>query len=292
MYELVRINENDYYVESPTRVGIVKISENDVCLIDSGKDKDAGKRALRHIRENGWTLRAIYNTHFHADHIGANRYLAEETGCRIFATGVDCALTRHPILEPVSLYGANPIEELRHKFLLAPESCAEYLTEKELPEGFELIDLKGHSFDMVGFKTPSGTAFLADAISSRETLDKYKIGVIYDVGAYLETLERIKNMDAKCFVFAHVGECEEISELVEYNKKKTLEIADKICEICSSPVSFEEILQALFFDFGLNMTFEQHALVGSTVRSYLTYLKEQGRALPYFENNVMLWKKA
>lgn len=44
MYELIRINENDYYIDAPTRVGIVKISENEVCLIDSGPDKDAGKK--------------------------------------------------------------------------------------------------------------------------------------------------------------------------------------------------------------------------------------------------------
>ena len=36
-----------------------------------------------------------------------------------------------------------------------------------------ILDLKGHSFDMVGFKTADGTAYIADSVSSSDTLDKY-----------------------------------------------------------------------------------------------------------------------
>ena len=39
------------------------------------------------------------------------------------------------------------------------------------------------------------------------------------------------------------------------------------------------------------MTFEQHVLVGSTVRSYLAWLKDHGRLEVVFENNVLLWKE-
>ncbi len=291
MYELIRINENDYYIDAPTRVGIVKISENEVCLIDSGADKDAGKKVKRHLDENGWRLKAIYNTHFHADHVGANKYFFEQTGCEIFARGVDCALIKHTLLEPVSLYGANPPSELLHKFLVAPESPVRELTEKNLPEGFQLLDLPGHSFDMTGFKTPGGTAYIADALSSRETLDKYKIGVIYDVKKYLDTLESLKQNDSKFFVPCHSSPCESIRELCQYNIDKTHEIADKICEICSASTSFEHILEMLFFEYGMTMTFQQHALVGSTVRSYLTYLKNEGRVEAFFERNKLLWRR-
>ena len=69
-----------------------------------------------------------------------------------------------------------------------------------------------------------------------------------------------------------------------------IEIADKICEIISGGMNFDSILQSLFLELDLKMTFEQHALVGSTVRSYLTYLKNAGRAEPYFENNILMWK--
>ena len=70
MYELVQISENCFYIQSPAKIGVVKLSEGEVCLIDSGNDKEAGKKALRILEQNGWTLKAIYNTHSNADHIG------------------------------------------------------------------------------------------------------------------------------------------------------------------------------------------------------------------------------
>ena len=77
------------------------------------------------------------------------------------------------------------------------------LTQEVLPEGFTLLPLPGHFFDMGGVRTPDDVVYLADCLSSRETLEKYQIGFVYDVAAYLETLERVKTMQAKWFVPSH-----------------------------------------------------------------------------------------
>lgn len=47
MYELIQLSANTYCIESPTKIGLVRLSENEVCLIDSGNDKDAGRK-VRH----------------------------------------------------------------------------------------------------------------------------------------------------------------------------------------------------------------------------------------------------
>lgn len=291
MYELVQLAENSYYIQSPAKIGLVRLNETDVCLIDSGNDKDAGKKIKKILDAQGWKLTAIYNTHSNADHIGGNKYLQTQTGCKIYAHGTECDFTRHPALEPAFLYGGFPMKELCHKFLMAQESDAEYLTEAVLPEGFEIIPLPGHFFDMVGFRTPDDVVYLADCLSSRETLDKYQIGFIYDVGAYLETLEKVKQMKAKAFVPAHAPACEDIAELAQYNIDKILSIADKIIELCAEPVHFEVLLQKVFAEYKLTMTFEQYALIGSTLRSYLSWLKESGKLSAAFENNMLLWQK-
>ena len=181
MYELIQLTEQTYYIKSPANIGLVRLEGQEVCLIDSGSDKDAGRKVRQILDGNGWTLKAIYNTHAHADHIGGNRYLQGQTGCRIYAPGIDCAFTRHPILEPSLLYGGYPPKDLRHKFLMAQDSGAEVLTAEALPEGFESIPLPGHFFDMVGFRTADDVVFLADCLSSREILEKYQVGFIYDV---------------------------------------------------------------------------------------------------------------
>lgn len=291
MYELIQISEHDYYIQSPAKIGLVKLNDTEVCLIDSGNDKDAGRKVRKLLDEHEWTLKAIYNTHSNADHIGGNKYLQGQTGCKIYAPGIECDFTRHPILEPSLLYGGYPCKDLRHKFLLAQESGVEYLTKETLPEGFELIPLPGHFFDMAGFRTPDDTVYLADCLSSRETLDKYQIGFIYDVAAYLNTLEKVKTLKARLFVPAHAEAAEDITELAQYNIDKVNEIADKIVSLCKEPLGFEVILQRLFTEYGLVMNFEQYVLVGSTVRSYLAWLKDTGRLNVVFEKNLLLWEK-
>ena len=240
---------------------------------------------------NGWKRRAIYNTHSNADHIGGNKYLQGQTGCKIYAPGIERAFTRYPVLEPSFLYGGFPCKDLRHKFLMAQESSAEELTREALPQGFSVIELPGHFFHMVGFRTPDDVVYLADCLSSRATLDKYRIGFIYDVAAYLDTLEMVKGLSARMFVPAHAQATEDIAPLARYNMDKVLEIGETITALCREPLIFEEILQKLFTEYGLTMSFEQYVLVGSTVRSYLSWLKDAGRLSCRFEDSKMLWER-
>ncbi len=291
MYELIQVSEYCYYIQSPAKIGLVRLKDRDVCLIDSGNDKDAGRKVRQLLDQKGWRLTAIYNTHSNADHIGGNQYLQRQTGCKIYAPGVERDFTRHPILEPSFLYGAYPPKELRHKFLLAQDSNAEELTADKLPKGFSFLPLPGHFFDMVGFRTPDDVVFLADCLSSRETLDKYQIGFLYDVGAYINTLEKVKGMQARLFIPAHAEATESIAELAQYNIDKVQEIAAHIVKLCDSPICFEQLLKQLFDDYGLAMTFEQYVLVGSTVRSYLAWLKDTGRLSAEFQDNLLVWTR-
>ena len=290
MYELIRVTDRCFYIQSPAKIGLILTGGDQVCLIDSGSDKDAGKKVKRILDANGWTLSAIYNTHSHADHIGGNQYLQKQTGCRVYAPGIEQAFTNHPVLEPWCLFGGCPPNELRHKFLMAQESDALPLKADCLPEGLEPIPLPGHSWDMVGFRSADGVVYLADCLSSREKLDKYGVSFISDVGAYLRTLEAVREMKAALFIPAHAEPTEDIAPLAEMNIEKVHEIAETLLSVCKEPVTFEAVLQAVFDRFGLTMTFEQHALVGSTVRSYLTWLKEAGRLEALIADNRLLWR--
>ena len=291
MYELVQVADRSYYINCPAKIGLIRINEKDVCLIDSGNDKEAGRKVRQILDANQWSLKAIYNTHSNADHIGGNKYLQAQTGCRIYAPGIEHDFTRHTLLEPSFLYGAFPPKELRHKFLLAQESDVEYLTEECLPEGVTAIPLPGHFFDMTGFRNSDDVVYLADCLSSEETLEKYGISFIYDVAAYLDTLEQVKAMEAKIFVPAHAQETDRIAPLAQTNIDKVHEVAERIVSICGEPLCFEHILQKLFTLYGLTMNFQQYALVGSTVRSYLAWLKDNGQLTADFEDNMLLWRK-
>ena len=291
MYELIKVADNTYYVNCPAKIGIYDCGDGSVILIDSGNDKDAGRRVRKLMDAQGWTkVRAILNTHSNADHIGGNKYFQQNMGCKIFAPGIEAAFTRNPILEPSFLYGGFPCKDLRHKFLLAQESLAEDVSSPDFPDGFEVIPLPGHFFHMAGFRTPDNVVFLADCVSSPETLEKYRIGFIYDVQAYLDTLDKIETLEAEIFVPSHAEPTNGIHALAELNRRTVLEISDRIIELCAEPQNFEKILQQIFSDYGLAMNFEQYVLVGSTVRSYLAWLKDAGKLEVIFDNNLLLWK--
>ncbi len=291
MYELVQAAGNSYYIECPAKIGVVVTGENEVSLIDSGSDKDAGRKVRQILDGKGWKLKAIYNTHSNADHIGGNSYLQKQTGCRIFAPGIECCFTRYPLLEPSFLYGGFPSGDLRHKFLMAKESDAEPLSDDVLPDGMSMIPLPGHFFDMAGFRTSDDVVYLADCLSSMETLGKYGVTFIYDVRAYLETLKMVKNMEARLFVPSHAAATNDIKGLAEANIAKVNEIAERICLICSEPVSSDEVIRMVFREYGLGMNMQQYVLVGSTVRSYLSYLRDSGQLEIAADDSMILWHR-
>ena len=59
MYELIQVSPHDYYVDCPAKIGLCRLNDQDVCLIDSASDKDAGRKAIRIITENGWHCRDL-----------------------------------------------------------------------------------------------------------------------------------------------------------------------------------------------------------------------------------------
>lgn len=288
--ELIQVGEKTYYIKNPTNIGIYKINEKEVYIIDSGNDKDAGKKILKIIDEQGWTIKGIISTHSNADHIGGNKVIQDRTGCKIFAYNAEKAFIEYPILESSFLYGGYPFKELRNKFLLAKESIVTQI-EDNLPEGLEYIILKGHFFDMIGIKTSDNIYFLADSLFSKDTIEKYHLFFIYDIKEYLQTLENLRNINGKLYIPSHCEATNNINDLIDLNKNKIEEISYKIQEFCKNEVTFEEILKYIFDEYNLIMNPNQYVLIGSTIKSYLSYLYDEGKIIYEFKENRMVWKK-
>ena len=294
MYELEKLGEHSYYIESPVKTGIYQINENDVLLIDSGNDKDAAKKIAKIIRAQNWNLKWIINTHSHADHIGGNAYLLEQFKCQAFTVGIETAFMAYPILEPSFLYGGYPMKVLRNKFLMAKPSQVTPIEDFETItglNGFEFIRLDGHTFNMIGIKTPDGVWYLGDALNGAHIIEKYHVSFLYDVSAYLESIEKLIKLEGNCFVLAHASICEDLGELIDINKRKVLEISALIESLCENEIGFESLLKKIFDHYSLKMDMNQYVLVGSTIKSYLSYLSDSDRIVATFKENNLLWQK-
>ncbi len=291
MYELRQLSDKAYFIDSPSRVGVVLLEGNKVMLIDGGSDKDSGKKALRAVEAEGWQVEKILVTHSHADHIGGVAGIVQKTGAEVYAKGIEKSFVEHPILEPIYVWGAYPHSGIRNKFFLAAGTAVHDISELNLPEGYEILDLYGHSFDQIGLMTPDGTAFVADALASSETLDKYGVSFLFDVNGYLETLESLKDLRANVFLASHSAPMSDIIPLIEKNIEKTHETADIIESICSEALTFDEILKRVFDRYGRTLNEGQYSIVGASVHGYLTYLRDEGKIAPIIEDNFMKWIK-
>lgn len=289
MYELIEITTHNYYVNSPTKVGIYESAPGEVWLIDSGSDKDAGKKVLKHADERGWKVMGILATHSHADHIGGAALITQRTGCKIYAASAELPFVEHTVYEPAMLWGGFPPQALRGKAMCAASvPCCDVKT-APLPEGVQIIDLAGHSPKMFGVLTPEGVFFCADAVFSSEVVEKYHVNYVWDLRSALAALDRLTETQAAWYLPAHAEPTEDITALRNRNRAKMGEILSLITETCAEGVCFEELLKAVFDHFELTLNLSQYVLVGSSLRSYLAYLLDEKQIETVISENKLLW---
>lgn len=286
--ELTKLGEKTYCIQNPANIGIYKLDDEKICLIDTGNDKESGRKILKIINEQNWQVECIINTHSNADHVGGNKFIQDRTNCKILSSKKETAIINNPELEPALLYGAMPLNELNNKFLLAKESDCQVI-DNNLPEGLEYFTLKGHFIDMIGIKTSDNIYFLGDSIFSEETINKYHIFFIYDVEKYLQTLGFLETLNGTFYIPSHVKPLTDLKELIKLNKNKINEICNAILNACQNPITTEEIIKKIFDTYNLEININQYALLGSTIKSYLTYLNNQNRIEYFFKDNLLYW---
>ena len=291
MFDLIKLTDKTFYIDIPTKIGVYKLDEKRVMLIDSGLNAKTAQRVLNILRENGLEIAFILNTHSHTDHAGGNRYLCETTGCKAYAPEVEDMLIEYSDVEATLVYGGFPCRDFRKKFMNTESSKTYNLSEAPLPEGTEVFPLYGHTAHMVGFKTPDDVYFIADVVNGRHTLEKAKICYVYDIDTQLETLQKLKELDGKLCVPAHTDPTTNIAELAQINIENLKEIRQDILTLLKDkPQTSEEITAALCIKYGLKLDFTGLVMVTSTVKSHFVSLRHLGLIDWFIEDYVHYWK--
>ncbi len=291
--ELQKISGNTYIISAPTNIGVY-VNNQGVILIDSGNDKEAGRQIIKLLKEKGWEIKMIINTHSNADHIGGNNYIQRRSNCRIAATQLEAAFIQNPIFEPAFLWGGFPCSTFTNKFLMAtPAKITDIIPSsgKILDTDLEAIPLPGHFFEMIGVKTPDNVLFLGDALFPERIIHKYHFCFFYDLASQLQTLERLEALEAEVFVPSHGIMTKDIKNLITLNRDKIKEIISVILSLCAKPTTLHLILEGLSKKYNLTFDANQYLLISSTVKSYLAYLYEKGELEMFFSASNITWQK-
>ncbi len=142
---------------------------------------------------------------------------------------------------------------------------------------------------MIGIKTSDDVYFLADSLFSLETISKYHLFFMYDVRAFIDTLDFLSTLNGKMYIPSHTSSTNDISDLILLNRNKVNEVINVVYEACEKDMTFEKILKYIFDRYNLVLDANQYVLVGSSIKSYLSYLYDENKVRYYFKDNEMIW---
>ena len=286
--ELKQIGPKTFCIEHDTNIGIHFTDDGRMYLIDTGSKGD-GEKIDEILSREGWVPSCIINTHTHIDHIGGNEFLMRKYGIPAYCTDYDMAFAHYSELEAAYMNGGYPAEKLRTIFA-HPGMIGFRSIEKETPDGIDWTYLPGHSFGMIGIRTSDDIWFLGDSYLSRSFLKQYTFGFIYNVEAYIDTLKKLKEFKGALFVPSHGIIETDIVPSLEQNLRSVAEMCSMICETCREYRGQDEILQQMYERLRMHARPAQHALLSSTVKSYLTYLQDRNKLECRFVDNIMKWR--
>lgn len=286
--ELKQIGPKTFCIEHDTNIGIHFTDDGRMYLIDTGSKGD-GEKIDEILSREGWVPSCIINTHTHIDHIGGNEFLMRKYGIPAYCTDYDMAFAHYSELEAAYMNGGYPAEKLRTIFA-HPGMIGFRSLEKETLDGIDWTYLPGHSFGMIGIRTSDDIWFLGDSYLSRNFLKQYTFGFIYNVEAYIDTLKKLKEFKGALFVPSHGILETDIVPSLEQNLRSVAEMCSMICETCREYRGQDEILQQMYERLRMHARPAQHALLSSTVKSYLTYLQDRNKLECRFVDNIMKWR--
>lgn len=293
----VPISDRVHAVTGAVNCAIVDTGAGSAVLVDSGQDKDSGRRIRRALEALDLDLTAIVCTHAHADHFGGNAYLLRQyPEVEVWAPEIEANLMRAPYLEPVYLFhGARPLPELTSKWLQAePSEVHHEVTAGTLSiagVSLTLLDTRGHAHRQLSVMVDD-VLLAADAVFGSETLERYPLPFAQDVEGQVVAFEVVANSGATVVLPGHGSVTQDLAALVERNRQAVQRAADAVAAACDG-AGTEEVLAVVAGTLGLDMSdLARYHLNLCTVSAYLGFLRTQGRIRAELDGRRLRWVAA
>lgn len=297
MGNLVALSDRVWVLPGGVNIGVLRGSDNQFVLIDTGLNDTSAKKALKAVREElGGEVAAILTTHAHADHFGGNAAVVRRTGAAVHAPAFDEAFLRYPLLQPASLFGgADPVDTLRGGFLLADPSPVDAIVtagrHDTLGVTIEAIPLFGHSPGQLGYLVDE-IFFCADVVLPESVLEKYRIPYLFSLSDHLKALNQASGVAYRTAVPGH-GPCvSDLGPLIDHNRQLVNRVTAAVLELTGSPETAERILEQVLKAFGATVAdAPSYYLLQPTIFAYLAHLNREGALAHEVRDGRSLWQR-
>ncbi len=296
MASLTSLAPGVWYLPGAVNSFVVAGSGQTALLIDTGLDDGHARKLLRALEEAGLTPGGILNTHSHADHHGGNRLiLSRFPELKVFAPPLEDAVITHPILEPLSLFGARPPRELQTKFLLAPPSPARLAPEPGLCRiggaDVELIEVAGHASLMYAVRVGE-VLYAADALFGEDALNKHPLTFCADSGLQKDSAEKLAGLEGVRTVLpGHGAPTSDLAGLVSANLAAYERTTQAVLRaVQAGEASIDELLARVCGALGVTMTNAGAVVLNrAVVSAHLTELLEGGQVAMTVQANRLIF---
>ena len=299
-----------YVIPGVTNVGVITdFKKSEIYLIDTGRTEEQGEQMFATLQKNfpEYKVKAIINTHAHADHTGADALIQKKTDCEIYLSAAERGILENPFLQSSVLWGGFSPKEL-HNSLYMPAfvehtKLIDFSKTKKItaPDGstykMSFMELPGHYFGDTGVLITAGDGkkilFAGDAISNRAELGKYWIQFMVQPDKCAETLVKICGIKNLCwcipshgkFITDDLNETAELCTIAIYSTRQSILNALK-----KGPLSTEKLIQEVARQHNISMGLGQYNLVSATIRSHLSALREKKMIKMKVCENVIIWE--
>ena len=280
--EIVAIRPRVWLLPGSVNMGLVDCGAG-LVAIDTGLDKQAGKRLLRAAAELKLPLIAIINTHAHADHYGGNRTVLAESAATVYAPAGEAAVMRRP------LFAA-----LQNKFLLADPTIVdvEFTPGDALDIGdvtFGTVSLPGHAHQQAGILV-EGVLFAADAYFDVEVVNKHGIPYLVDHAATVTSARKVVETAADWYIPGHGQATQHASPAVHHLLTRLEAVFEQVVRAADG-CGLDAVLATVCRRFELRPSAPgSHLLLRTPVAACLTRAIEEGTVAVVLQDGEMLFQ--
>lgn len=264
------------------RIPLFKLGGGLAVLVDSGLAVPDRAGILELLKKEGLRVSAVLTSHAHIDHTGNHQALQQEHGAVIYMTPFDAAVSGTPMNLKAYLYGTSYRGVMdygasmlcRADRIIAPEDTVVEI------EGarFDILRLPGHAPEHLGFVTPDGVAYVADALMSDKVLDSVRIPYCMCCELDFQTKRMLRDTKYARYIIPHNGVYDDIATLVDRNAQKLQDKIEVVAGLADRYLTMEELVARAAAAMGVHGdTVYKVRVAERNIRVFVEHLLDTGR---------------